>query len=137
MAEENKTIRRERRAAGRVAFDDRGNSVWDWNPRTEAHSSGDTNALLEQLDNDTLALADTHGVEITARLQALRDEFEIYKRAEPQDDGCGLYPRERVPRKTVTAKASSMPTSSICSIDDGETADAGADPYNHGARKIR
>lgn len=137
MAEENKTIRRERRAVGKVGFDDRGNSVWDWNPRTEAHSSGDTNALLEQLDNDTLALVDTHGVEITSRLQALRDEFEIYKRGEPQDDGSGLYPRERAPRKTVPAKVRQMPIPSICSIEDEEPADAGADPYNHGARKAR
>ena len=63
MTDTLKTITRDRRAPGKVAFDDRGNSVWSWNSRTVAYGLDDTNALLQQLDDESLALVDTQGVE--------------------------------------------------------------------------
>ncbi len=133
MSYEHKTITRDRRAAGRVDFDDRGNGVWAWNSRTIAYSLDDTNALLEQLDDESLALVDTQGIEVTARLQALRDEHAVAARAEPKDDGTGLYPREPVRPVMVSQPVDDGP---LLSTEDEAVGDSGAfNPYDRGARK--
>lgn len=134
MTEEKKTITRDRRAPGRVDFDDQGNGVWAWNSRTVAYSLDDTNALLEQLDDETLALVDTQGIEVTSRLQALRDDHAVAARAEPQDDGSGLYPREPVRPAMVSQPVEDE--SLVLTTEEETDDDAGAfNPYDRGARK--
>lgn len=58
----------DKRSSGRVGFDSRGNSVWEWQVQTGVYSRDVNTESLRKLDLDELSLADT------AAVKSLQDE---------------------------------------------------------------
>ena len=88
-----------KRSSGRVAFDSRGNSVWEWQVQTGVYTRDVNTENVRKLDRDDLALEDT------AAVRALGDEpaqsvRESATPKQPQLDlqkGSGFNPYDNSP----------------------------------------
>lgn len=57
--------------SGRVVVDDRGHNVWDWGRGSGSVELDSTTIMLKRLENESLSLAETQGIEMTGRLKKL------------------------------------------------------------------
>jgi hypothetical protein len=84
------------KAAGKIAFDDRGNAIYEWADKVHGTELETTDGRLRALDNVTLALAEedsTQGV-VRVNRKGLRQGYNPYE--------SGILPKDRWrPRKDL------------------------------------
>ncbi len=85
--------------SGRVAFDDRGNAVWEFQTEGGDYASEASTALVRKLDAPTLALEQTAIVKKTEEPAPLP----------PQDLGGGFNPYDRVTPRPAARPALKLP----------------------------
>jgi hypothetical protein len=84
--------------SGRVGFDERGNSVWEWQLETGVYSRDVSTQRLKKLDLDDLSIAETARNKRPAGLggeQARGGGFNPYDSAPTADRGANPYDNAR------------------------------------------
>ncbi|MET0986433.1 MAG: hypothetical protein ABW034_13600 [Steroidobacteraceae bacterium] len=125
-----------KRSSGRVAFDSRGNSVWEWQVKTGVYTRDVNTESVRKLDLDDLALEDT------AAVRALKDEparsvpepvapkLELQKAGgfNPYDNspGAGTNLNSRDPYDNARLRGEAL---------EAKSANPAASPRSPGARK--
>lgn len=101
----------ERKRSGRVTFDDRGNSVWEWQLDTGVYTKDVNTQKLRKLDLDELSIADTSIQKRPAGLQppAPGGGFNPYDRAIREEGGVNPYDKARAIASPLAPKPEEKP----------------------------
>ena len=99
------------RRSGRVGFDDRGNSVWEWQLETGVYSRDVNTQRLKKLDLDELSIADTAINKNPAGLtpEGKSTEFNPYNSSPPVGGGSSPYDTARAMGDKFAGKPKEQP----------------------------
>ena len=97
--------------SGRVGFDDRGNSVWEWQLETGVYSRDVNTQRLKKLDLDELSIADTAINKNPAGLtpEAKSTEFNPYNSSPQVGGGSSPYDTARAMGDKFAGKPKEQP----------------------------
>ena len=97
--------------SGRVGFDDRGNSVWEWQLETGVYSRDVNTQRLKKLDLDELSIADTAINKNPAGLtpEGKSTEFNPYNSSPPVGGGSSPYDTARAMGDKFAGKPKEQP----------------------------